>query len=40
VFAILGLVGYARCVATTVAGRDVTDLTGPPMDGPGSTTLG
>lgn len=38
--AIFAVVRDGTAVATTVAGRDVTDLTGPPMDGPGSAALG
>jgi hypothetical protein len=37
---IFAVVRDGTAVATTVAGRDVTDLTGPPMDGPGSAALG
>jgi hypothetical protein len=38
--AIFAVVRDGTAVATTVAGRDVTDLTGPPMDGPGSAAMG
>lgn len=37
---IFAVVRDGTAVATTVAGRDVTDLTGPPMDGPGPAAVG